>query len=63
MSSKTEKIADDLLYGAEAIANETGLRLRQVYAKQDELGVTHLGGLLVGSKAELRRRLTGKSHD
>jgi hypothetical protein len=57
---RKEKIADDILVGAEAIASETGLRLRQVYAKQTELGITHLGGLLVGSKSRLREILTGK---
>jgi hypothetical protein len=57
---RKEKIADDILIGAKAIAEETGFTERQVYAKQDDLGLTHLGALLVGSKAGLKRRLTNK---
>jgi hypothetical protein len=61
MDHKVGKIADDILISAEAISEETGLTERQVYAKQKELGLTHLGGLLIGSKSELKKRLTGKS--
>jgi len=59
MAAKTEKIADDILVGARAVSEETGLTERQVYAKQKDLGLTHLGGLLIGSKAHLRKILTG----
>jgi len=47
------------LVGAKAVSEETGLTERQVYAKQKDLGLTHLGGLLIGSKAHLRKILTG----
>jgi hypothetical protein len=58
---KETKLADDLLIGAEAIADFTGLSLRQVYDQQDNLGLKHLGAKLIGSKIGLRERLTGKS--
>jgi hypothetical protein len=55
-----EKLADDILIGAKAIAAECGLSERQVYAKQSDLGLTHLGALLIGSKSGLKRRLTNR---
>jgi hypothetical protein len=59
--TKEGKLADDILVGAKAIAEEAGLSQRQVYAYQKELGLTHMGSLLVGSKSGMRQRLTGKA--
>jgi hypothetical protein len=53
-----EKLADDLLFGAEQIAQYLGLTPRQVYHQQQRLGLIHLGSLLVGSKIKLKRLLT-----
>jgi hypothetical protein len=58
MTAKTETLADDILYGANAIAQFTGLSERQVYHQQRNLQLAHLGAMLVGSKTELRKRLT-----
>ena len=45
MLDKTETLADDLLDGAEEIADFIKkLTARQVYHYQAELGLTHLGG-------------------
>jgi hypothetical protein len=56
-----EKLADDMLYGAQAIADFLGLNPRQVYHQQRELGLAHLGAMLVGSKSKLKKRLTGEA--
>jgi hypothetical protein len=56
-----DTIADDILQGAEAIAEYTGLTKRQVYHQQENLGLTHLGAMLIGSKRKLRRLLTGEA--
>lgn len=61
MQSQNEKLADDILYGAEAIADYTGLTVRQVYHQQDNLGLGRLGGTLTGSKRKLRERLAGEA--
>lgn len=61
MSDKNdEKPADDLLYGAQAISDETGLSVRQVYHQQKNLGLAHLGAMLVGSKKKLKKLLAGE---
>jgi hypothetical protein len=51
------------LVGAEAIAEFTGLKPRQVYWQFEagNLPLVKLGRLLVGSKAKLRRVLTGET--
>ena len=54
-----EKLADDLLKGAPEIADYTGLTPRQVYYQQENLGLKHLGAMLIGSKKKLRELLTG----
>jgi hypothetical protein len=61
MPNKNETLADDLLDGAAEIAAFTGkFNPRQVYFYQEELGLKHLGGRLVGSKKEITKRLTGR---
>jgi hypothetical protein len=50
-----EKLADDLLFGARAVANFTGLKTRQVYHQKDKLGLRALGA------SELRRFCQGTS--
>jgi hypothetical protein len=60
MQAHDEKLADDILYGAPEIADYTGLTVRQVYHQQENLGLTHLGAMLIGSKKALKRRLTGR---
>jgi hypothetical protein len=56
-----ERLADDLLRGAEEISEYTGLTIRQVYHQQKNLGLTHLGAMLIGSKSKLRKLLTGEA--
>jgi hypothetical protein len=56
-----ERLADDLLHGAEEIAEYTGLTARQIYHQQKNLGLVHLGALLIGSKTKLRKLLTGEA--
>jgi hypothetical protein len=59
-ATKELKLADDLLVGGDAISKFTGLDKRQVYYQADNLGLKRLGALLVGSKIELTKRLTGR---
>ncbi len=61
MDEKNERLANDLLRGAEQIAEWTGLSVRQVYHQQRNLGLTHLGAMLVGSKSKLKKLLTGEA--
>jgi hypothetical protein len=56
-----ERLGDDVLYGARAISNYTGLTIRQVYHQQNALELTHLGAMLVGSKRKLKKLLTGEA--
>jgi hypothetical protein len=60
MQAKDQKLADDVLYGASAIAQFTGLSERQVYHQQKNLQLAHLGAMLVGSKKKLTELLTGE---
>jgi hypothetical protein len=61
MPDKPESLADDLLDGADEIAAFIKkLTARQVYHYQEQLGLTHLGGKLIGSKREITRRLSGR---
>jgi len=62
MSKKTETLADDILIGAERIAEFTGLNARQVYYQSDNLKLKRLGAMLIGSKKRLRELLAGESH-
>ena len=43
VEDRSETVADDLLYGAPAIAEYTGMRARQVYHHQKALGLKRLG--------------------
>ena len=61
MDHKQTRLADDILIGAKAVAKEAGLTERQVYAYQKELGLTHMGALLIGSRSGLKKRLTGNA--
>jgi hypothetical protein len=68
MTDKTEILADgDLLDGAEEVSDflkKKGLKKlgpRGVYHYQKELGLTHLNGRLIGSKAKLAKLLTGEA--
>jgi len=47
--------------GAPAISEFTGLSIRQIYHQREALGVRHLGGMLIASKKELRKRLPGEA--
>jgi hypothetical protein len=42
-SPPPNNLAEDMLYGAQAVADFTGLNERQVYHKQKALGLTRLG--------------------
>jgi hypothetical protein len=56
-----ERLADDILKGAPEIADHTGLTPRQVYHQKENLGLKHLGAMLIGSKKKLRELLTGNA--
>jgi hypothetical protein len=61
MQAKEQKLADDALYGAPAIAKFVGLSPRQIYHQQRNLRLKKLGSILVGSKKRLTELLTGES--
>jgi hypothetical protein len=56
-----QRLADDLLYGAVEIGNFISRKPAWVYYQQKNLGLTHVGALLVGSKKRLKKLLTGES--
>jgi hypothetical protein len=56
-----DRLADDLLRGAEQIAEFTGLTVRQVYHQQKNLRLTHLGATLIGTKNKITKLLTGEA--
>jgi hypothetical protein len=60
MADENKRLADDILAGAAAISEFTGLNVRQIYHQQENLGIKHLGSMLVGSKREITKRLTGR---
>ena len=55
-------LADDVLIGAKAIADETGIKVRQVYrlAELGELPTFKLGGTLAARRSELQKRLSSE---
>jgi hypothetical protein len=54
-----ESFADDVLWGAKEIGEFIKRKRAYVYNKQEDLGLTHIGALLVGSKSKLKELLTG----
>lgn len=54
---QTERLADDLLIGARAIAEELGVAVHDVYyiAKTKRLPIGRLGKNLIASRSKLRR--------
>lgn len=61
MQEQDNELVNDVLKGAAEIARYTGLSVRQVYHQQENLGLTHLGAMLIGSKRKLKRLLTGEA--
>ena len=57
-----ETLADDLLTGAGAIANELGWKPRKVYAlaERGAIPVFKVGGVLHARRSELRKRLSAE---
>ena len=58
-ADQERRLADDLLYGAKAIADELGIEERQARWQIDQgniQGVTRMGRLIVCSKSALRRQ-------
>ena len=55
-------IANDVLIGARAIADETGIKVRQVYrlAELGALPTFKLGGTLAARRSELHKRLSAE---
>jgi len=55
-------LRDDVLTGAKAIAQETGLKVKTVYllAARGDLPAFKIGGMLCARRSELRERLTAK---
>jgi hypothetical protein len=55
--SQAERLADDLLIGASAIAAELGCSTRQIYyfAETQKLPIGRFGKNLIASRAKLRR--------
>jgi hypothetical protein len=43
IKGEVENLADDLLIGAKAVSDFTGLSIRQVYHQKDALGLRQLG--------------------
>ncbi len=56
-------LADDVLMGAKAIADETGIKVRQVYrlAELDLIPTFKIGGTLSARRSELRKRFSAES--
>ena len=54
---KQERLADDLIFGARAIAAELGLKPHRVYylASRKKLPIGRLGKNLIASRAKLQR--------
>lgn len=55
-------LADDVLMGAKAIADETGIKVRQVYrlAELDLIPTFKIGGTLAARRSELRKRFSAE---
>lgn len=59
LETKRERLADDLLYGAQAIAKELGVTPMQVYhmARLKRLPIGHIGKNLIASRRQLQRAI------
>jgi hypothetical protein len=57
LKQQQERLADDLLVGCRAIADELGIPLHAVYylAKKQRLPIGRLGRTLIASRKKLRR--------
>lgn len=55
-------LANDMLIGAKAIADETGFKVRTVYrlAELGEIPTFKLGGTLAARRSELNEKLSAK---
>jgi hypothetical protein len=51
-------LSADLLFGAVEIARYIGRKPRWVYHQQKNLGLSHVGATLIGSKTKLTKLLT-----
>ena len=60
--AKPSALADDLLYGAEAIGREIGLSEREIFyaAEKKNLPIRKMGSRLVASRRQLRAHLLGE---
>jgi hypothetical protein len=58
-ATKSERLADDLLIGAEAIAHELGVDVHTVYYfhRKKKLPIGKLGKNLIASRTKLRRAI------
>jgi hypothetical protein len=56
---KAERLADDLLYGASAIADFLGVTEMQVYhwVRKDRIPVGKMGKTLIASRRQLRKAI------
>ena len=56
---KAERLADDLLYGASAIAEFLGVTEMQVYhwVRKDRIPVGKMGKTLIASRRQLRKTM------
>lgn len=60
---QVEKIADDILEGAEAAADFTGFKTRRIYhlVRTGQIPFSNAGSKLIFRKSELQRRFSGES--
>lgn len=56
-------ISDDVLFGAKAIADETGFKVRQVYrlAEIRALPTFKVGGTIAARRSELHKAMTAEA--
>jgi hypothetical protein len=59
-ASPKSSLRDDLLVGADKIAEFTGLSVRQVYYQRPKLPIFPIGKLLAARKSELMRALSAE---
>jgi hypothetical protein len=62
-SPQDDRLADDLLDGAEAIAKFLGFKTSSIFwqVSQGKLPVTRMGNRIIGSKTRLRQHFTGSN--